>query len=477
MTARTTVQSLDGHRTQHPPDDIARLAAALRGDLLTPESPGYDQARTVWNAMIDCHPGLIARCAGEADVIQAINFARTHDLLLAVRGGGHNVAGTGVCDDGLQIDLSPMRSVHIDPEARVARVEPGCTLGDFDHDAQVFGLATPLGINSTTGIAGLTLGGGFGWLSRKYGMTIDNMLSAEVVLADGRVVQASADSHPDLFWAIRGGGGNFGVVTSFTFRLHPVGPMILSGLIVHPFDEAGKLLRFYRDFVARLPDETAVWVVLRKAPPLPFLPAEWHGKEVVVLAAFHAGDMVQGERILEPLRRFGQPLADVIGPHPYAGWQQAFDPLLAPGARNYWKTHDFDELTDEALNTLIDFAGRLPSAQSEIFIGQVGGQMARVAPEATAYPGRAANFIMNLHGRWEEPEADAKVIDWARTVFRATAPFATGEAYVNFLTADEADRVRAAYGPNYDRLVQVKREYDPGNLFRMNHNIQPAVPA
>jgi FAD/FMN-containing dehydrogenase len=472
-----TVQTLDGHRTQLPPDDIARLAAGLRGDLLTPDSPGYNQARTVWNAMIDCRPGLIARCAGEADVIQAVSFARTHDLLLAVRGGGHNIAGTGVCDDGLQIDLSPMRSVHIDPQARVARVEPGCTLGDFDHDAQVFGLATPLGINSTTGVAGLTLGGGFGWLSRKYGMTIDNLTSAEVVLADGRVVQASAESHPDLFWAIRGGGGNFGVVTSFTFRLHPVGPMILSGLIVHPFDEAGKLLQFYRDFVARLPDETAVWVVLRKAPPLPFLPAEWPGKEVVVLAAFHAGDMAQGERILEPLRHFGGPIADVIGPHPYTGWQQGFDPLLAPGARNYWKTHDFDELTDEALDTLIDFAGRLPSPQSEIFIGQVGGQMARVAPEATAYPGRAANFIMNLHGRWEKPEDDAKVIEWARTVFRATAPFATGEAYVNFLTADEADRVRAAYGPNYDRLVQVKSEYDPGNLFRMNHNIEPAVAA
>ena len=477
MTAPTTVLTLDGNRTQLSPDVVDRLAAGLRGELLTPDSPGYHQARAVWNAMIDCRPGLIARCAGEADVIQAVNFARAHELLVAVRGGGHNIAGTGVCDEGLQIDLSPMRSVHIDPEARVAQVEPGCTLADFDHDAQVFELATPLGVNSTTGVAGLTLGGGFGWLSRKHGMTIDNLKSAEVVIADGRVVQASEESHPDLFWALRGGGGNFGVVTSFTFRLHPVGPTVLSGLIVHPLGDAAKLLRFYRDFAARLPDETSVWVVLRKAPPLPFLPSEWHGKEVVVFAAFHAGDLAEGERILEPLRRFGEPIADVIGPHPYAGWQQAFDPLLEPGVRNYWKSHDFERLSDEVLDTLTDFAGRLPSAMTEIFLGQVGGQMARVPPEATAYPARDVSFIMNVHGRWETPAEDERVIDWARACFRATAPFATGQAYMNFLTADEGERIRAAYGPNYDRLVEVKSEYDPGNLFRMNQNIRPAVPA
>jgi FAD/FMN-containing dehydrogenase len=473
--AQSTILTLDGKRTRIPKGDIEAFAGTLRGELLTPASPGYDEARTVWNAMIDRRPGLIARCAGEADVVQAVNFARTHELLVAVRGGGHNVAGIGLCDGGLVIDLSMMRSVHIDPVTRTAQVEPGCTLGDFDHDAQVFGLATPVGINSTTGIAGLTLGGGFGWLSRKYGMTVDNLVGAEVVTAEGRVVRTSAEAEPDLFWAIRGGGGNFGVVTSFTFRLHPVGPTILSGLLVHPFEDAGKLLRFYRDFTASLPDETAVWVVLRKAPPLPFLPEQWHGKEVVVFAAFHTGDLAEGERILEPLRRFGQPIADVIGPHPYAGWQQAFDPLLTPGARNYWKTHDFRELSDAALDTFVEYAGRLPTPQTEIFIGQMGGRMNQVAPEDTAYPARDIKFIMNVHGRWEQTADDERVIGWARDFYRRTAPFATGEAYVNFLTADESDRIRAAYGPCYDRLVAVKNAYDPNNLFRMNHNIRPAV--
>lgn len=470
-----TLLGLDGTRTRLSGIDVEQLAGELRGELLTPDSPGYDQSRTVWNAMIDRRPGLIARCAGEADVVRTVDFARAHGLVVAVRGGGHNIAGAAMCDDGLVIDLSPMRSVHVDPEARLARVEPGCTLGEFDHDAQVFGLATPTGVNSTTGIAGLTLGGGFGWLSRKYGLTVDNLESAEVVTAAGRVVQTSERRDPDLFWAIRGGGGNFGVVTSFTFRLHPVGPTVLAGMVVHPFEDGEEVLRFYRDFASGLPDDTAVWVVLRKAPPLPFLPAEWHGKEVVVLAAFHAGDPGEGERILEPLRRFGRPIADVIGPHPYAAWQQAFDPLLTPGARNYWKSHNFERLDDALLSAALDFAGRLPSDQTEVFIGQVGGAIARVPIAETAYPARGAQYIMNVHGRWERPSEDGNVIEWARAFFREAAPFAAGGVYVNFLTADESGRVREAYGSNYDRLVQVKSEYDPENLFRMNQNIQPAV--
>lgn len=466
--------NLDGETVELSHDTIAQLDARLRGRLLTLDAPGYDEARTIWNGMIDRHPSLIARCAGAADVIHTVNFAREHGLLVAVCGAGHNIAGNAVCDRGLMIDLKPMKSVRVDPEARTARVDPGCTLADFDHEAQAFGLATPVGINSTTGIAGLTLGGGFGWLSRKYGMTVDNLLSADVVTANGRLVHASETENPDLFWAIRG-GGNFGVVTSFEFRLHPVGPEILSGLIVHPFEAAPEVLHFYRDFVADLPDETAVWVVLRKAPPLPFLPEEWHGREVVVLAAFHVGDMAEGERILEPLRRFGQPLADVIGPHQYVDWQRAFDPLLTPGARNYWKSHDFSELSDDLLGTLIDYAGRLPSPQAEIFIGQVGGQMGRVDPEATAYPHRNAAFIMNVHGRWERPPDDDACIAWARALFQDTAPFTTGGVYVNFLTHDEDDRVRAAYGPNYERLVEVKDVYDPSNLFRLNQNIRPTA--
>ena len=453
------------------------LEGRLHGRLVRPQDADYDAVRAVFNAMIDRRPAAVVQCLDPADVARGIAFAREHDLVLSVRGGGHNVAGHAVCDGGVMLDLSVMKGLRVEPDGQVAHAGAGLTLGELDRATQAYGLATPLGVVSVTGIAGLTLGGGLGSLNGRYGLTCDNLIAAEVVTADGQLLHVSQDEHPDLFWALRGGGGNFGVVTSFTFRLHPVGPTVLSGLIVHPLGDAAKLLRFYRDFAARLPDETSVWVVLRKAPPLPFLPSAWHGKEVVVFAAFHAGDLAEGERILEPLRRFGEPIADVIGPHPYAGWQQAFDPLLEPGVRNYWKSHDFERLSDEVLDTLTDFAGRLPSAMTEIFLGQVGGQMARVPPEATAYPARDVSFIMNVHGRWETPAEDERVIDWARACFRATAPFATGQAYMNFLTADEGERIRAAYGPNYDRLVEVKSEYDPGNLFRMNQNIRPAMPA
>ena len=451
------------------------LRASLRGEVLEPGSPGYDPARTIWNAMIDRHPGLIVRAAAAADVVRTVQFVRDHQLLFAVRAGGHNIAGNAVCDGGLMLDLSRMRSIRIDPQARTARVEAGCTLGDFDHDAQVFGLATPVGINSTTGIAGLTLGGGFGWLTRKHGLTIDNLLSADVVTADGRLVHASGKDNPDLFWAIRGGGGNFGVVTSFEFQLHPVGPQVLSGLIVHPFSEARSVLHHYREFAAHASNDVVPWVVVRKAPPLPFLPAAVHGTEVVVLAVFYAGDMAAGERALEPLRRFGKPIADVVGPHPYTGWQQAFDPLLTPGARNYWKSHNFTHIDDGLIDTVIDYAKRLPSPHTEIFIGQLGGAAARVAPDATAYVQRDAEFVMNVHGRWERPEEDAAGIRWARALTADTAKFATGGVYINFITADESDRVHAAYGGNYERLVAIKNKYDPTNLFRMNHNIQPAA--
>jgi FAD/FMN-containing dehydrogenase len=471
-----SIRTADGHTTIDA-DRVERLAASLRGNLLRQDSPGYDDARSIWNAMVDRRPALIARCRTASDVVRAVGFARDHHALVSVRGGGHNIAGNAVCDGGIMIDLSRMRAVRVDADGRTATVEPGCTLADFDAAAQASGLATPLGINSTTGVAGLTLGGGFGWLSRKHGMTIDNLVSADVVTASGQLVRANEMRNPDLFWAIRGGGGNFGVVTSFEFRLHPVGPEILSGLVVHPFEDAAEVLRFYRDFVAGLPDETAVWAVLRKAPPLPFLPEAWHGREVVVLAAFHAGRIEDGERILKPLRDFGRPIADVIGPHPYAGWQQAFDPLLTPGARNYWKSHDFIRLSDRALDTVIDFAGRLPTPECEIFLGQVGGQMARIAPTATAYPHRATQFVMNVHTRWTHPADDDACISWAREFFRASAPFATGSVYVNFLTADESDRIRAAYGPNYDRLAAVKAEFDPENLFRMNQNIPPGPAA
>jgi FAD/FMN-containing dehydrogenase len=454
---------------------VEQLREKLRGEVICPGDPGFDSARTIWNAMIDRRPAVIARCAGVADVRHSIQFARAQDLPLAVRGGGHNIAGNAVCDDGLMIDLSPMRSVTIDPESRHALVEPGATLRDFDHEAQEFGLATPLGINSTTGVAGLTLGGGFGWLTRKYGLTVDNLVAADVVTADGRLLRASADQRSDLFWAIRGGGGNFGVVTLFEFALHRVGPTVLAGLIVFPLDQGRAVLEKYRAFAAQAPDDLSVWAVLRKAPPLPFLPADVHGRNILALAICYVGDVEEGKRLVEPIRRFATAYGEHVGPMPYAAWQQAFDPLLTPRARNYWKSHNFTELRDELLDLVIDFASRVPSPHSEVFIGQLGGQAARVPKDATAYPHRDAGYVMNVHGRWETPGEDEAGIAWARGFFQATAPYATGGVYVNFMTQDEEDRVAAAYGGHYDRLVQVKDKYDPQNVFRLNQNIKPSV--
>jgi FAD/FMN-containing dehydrogenase len=460
--------------TNLQPRKIEKLKGGFKGEILLPNDGAYESARKIWNATIDKHPTVIARCATTSDVVHAVNFARDNGLLLAVRGGGHNIAGNAMCDDGIVIDLSQMKTARVDPGARRVTIEGGATLADLDAATQAHGLATPVGINSTTGVAGLTLGGGFGWLSRKHGMTVDNLESAEVVTATGEVVRASATERPDLFWALRGGGGNFGVVTRFEFRLHPVGPDVLSGLIVYPISEAKSVLQQYRDFVSKAPEELAVWAVLRQAPPLPFLPERVHGKEMIALALIYAGDPKQGEPLIEPLRKFGTPLGEHVGVQPYVAWQQAFDPLLTPGARNYWKSHNFSTLKDGLFDAVIEYIGKLPSPQCEIFFGAIGGATTRPAPDSAAYAHRDAQFVMNVHGRWENPADDKRCIGWARDFFNASAPFASGGVYVNFLTADEGDRVRSAYGPNYDRLAQVKRKYDPVNLFRVNQNIQPA---
>jgi FAD/FMN-containing dehydrogenase len=470
-----TMATTNGGSATIAGDAIDLLATGLRGELLTPDSIGYDDARTIWNAMIDKRPGMIVECAGPADVMRAISFAREHSLLVSVRAAGHNIAGNAVSDGGIMISLANMKSVRVDPSAKRAWVEPGVTLGDLDGETQAHGLAVPVGINSTTGIAGLTLGGGFGWLSRKYGLTIDSLISADVVTASGKMVRASKTENADLFWGIRGGGGNFGIVTAFEFALHPVGPEVLSGLIVHPFRDAKEILTYYREFTAQAPDELSVWVVMRKAPPLPFLPENVHGTDVLVLAAMYTGDMAEGEKALAPLRKFGNPIADVISPHQFTGFQSAFDPLLTPGVRNYWKSHDFLKLSDDLLDTLVGYVEKLPDAQCEVFIAQMGGATNRVPADATAYRHRDVEFIMNVHGRWDDPKADGKCIGWCRELFDAATPHATGGVYVNFMTEEEAQRVEAAYGDSYKKLVELKNKYDPTNMFRLNQNIRPTA--
>jgi len=449
------------------------IKGLIKGNLVVPDDHGYEEARQIWNAMIDRRPAAIVQCAQADDIPPVIRFARTNGLELSIRGAGHNIGGNALCDNGITIDFSRMKNVRVDAGKKRAYVEPGATLADLDKATQAQGLATPVGINSTTGIAGLTLGGGFGWLTRKYGMTVDNLVSVDIITADGKKLRASENENSDLFWALRGGGGNFGVVTQFEFQLFPVGPEVVAGLIVFPFRQAKQILTKYREFVNSAPEVLNVWVVLRKAPPLPFLPQNVHGKEVVVLPIFYCGPAAEAEKLLAPVRAFGDAHGEHIGTQPYVEWQKAFDPLLTPGARNYWKSHNFTELAGGALNSIIDFASKLPSPQCEIFIGLIAGAPNRVAPEAMAYAHRDAKFVLNVHGRWDEAKDDQRCIAWAREFFRASAPYASAGAYVNFMTAEENDRVAAAYGANYDRLVEIKRRYDPENVFHLNQNIKP----
>jgi FAD/FMN-containing dehydrogenase len=445
----------------------------FRGDLLQRDDGDYDEVRAVWNAMIDREPGLIARPTGAADVVTAVDFARENDVLVAVKGGGHNIAGNAVCDDGLTIDLSGIDDVRVDPTERTVRVGAGATLGDLDHETQAFGLATPGGVVSTTGVAGLTLGGGLGWLSREYGLAIDNLRSADVVTADGEVVTASEDEHEDLFWAIRGGGGNFGIVTSFEFDLHEVGPEVLFGPTVYSYEDASDVLRRYREFAHDAPRECCVWVDSVAAPPLPFLPEDVHGTLVLLVVQFYAGDLEEGEEVLEPLREYGDPIADAVAPTHYTEAQSRLDDLYGEGARNYWKAHNFTELSDGAIDTIVEYSERAPTPQSEVLIHQVGGAVNDVPSEATAYPHRDTEFIVTVGARWEDPSKDDDCMEWVRGGFDALADEATGGTYVNF-EGEREGRERNVYGENYDRLVELKNEYDPTNLFRMNQNVEPA---
>lgn len=445
----------------------------FRGQVLARGDDGYDAARSIWNMMIDRRPGLILRCAGTADVISAVRFAAEHDLLVSVRGGGHNIAGSALCDGGVVIDLSPMRAVRVWPGERRAAVQGGALLGDLDHETQVFGLAVPTGINSTTGVAGLALGAGFGWLSRAFGHAADNMLAADIVTADGALRHVSEAVEPDLFWAIRGGGGNFGVVTNFEFRCHPVGPSFLSGPVVHRLEDARAVLREYRELARELPDKATCWTVLRLAPPLPFLDSKYHGRPVLILVMTYVGETAKGEAALARLRAIGRPLADGVSPHPYARWQAAFDDLLGPGARNYWKSHDLIDLSDAAIDLMVGAAETLPDEESEIFTAQLGGAAGRISSDAIAFPHRNHKYTVNMHGRWRDPAKDASCKAWVRTLFEAMAPHATGSVYSNFVPELES-RTVGPYGANQPRLEAVKKQFDPENRFRTNVNIAPA---
>jgi FAD/FMN-containing dehydrogenase len=462
---------MDDMQTQSN-ETIETLKSKVKGQIVLPDDPNYNEVREIWNAMIDRKPAVIVQCAEADDVLHALSYARENGLEISIRGGGHNIAGSALCDNGVLIDFSHMKAVRVDAQKRRAYVEPGATLGDFDKAVQAHGLATPVGINSITGIAGLTLGGGLGWLNRKYGMTVDNLVSAEMITANGRKIRVSEDENADLFWAIRGGGGNFGVVTQFEYALHPVGPEILAGLLVFPIDQAKQVLQKHREFVKTAPEELNIWVVVRKAPPLPFLPENVHGKEVVVLAIFYAGDIADGEKLIDPIRSFGDPYGEHIGAQPYIQWQQAFDPLLTSGARNYWKSHNLTELSDGLLDSIIEFARKLPSPHCEIFLPLMSGAVNRVPSNAMAYGHRDVQFVLNVHGRWDEAAQDETCIAWAREFFNASAPFASTGAYVNFMSGDEDGRVAAAYGANYDRLKQIKQKYDPENIFHNNQNIK-----
>ncbi|MGD8710169.1 MAG: FAD-binding oxidoreductase [Ectothiorhodospiraceae bacterium] len=451
---------------------LSQFRDRLGAGLIEPDDAAYDEARLVWNALIDRRPALIARCRSAEEVALCIRFARQHGCRLAVRGGGHNIAGKAVCEGGLVIDLSLMKAVEVDSATCRARVGGGATWADLDAAAQAHGLATPGGVVSTTGVGGLTLGGGLGRLSRAFGLSADNLTAAEVVTAEGVLLNASATEHADLFWAVRGGGGNFGVVTRFEFALHRVGPEVLFGVLVYPLEQAPEVLRHYRDFALAAPRESAIWLDCVTAPPLPFLPEQVHGTPVVMVAPFYAGDLDEGESMLRPLREFGEPLADVVERQPYAATQSALDALFEAGARNYWRSCNYAEMADGVLDVVVDFAARFPSPQSDILIAHVGGAIADISPHATAYPHRNAQFIVSPGARWMDPADDDRCLSWVRECGDALAKFPTAGTYVNFVT-EEQGRERAAYGSNYDRLAAVKAKYDPENVFSMNQNVRP----
>jgi FAD/FMN-containing dehydrogenase len=455
---------------------VQELRDALRGELLQPGDEQYDEAKRLWNGAHDgSEPAMVARCTGAADVIAALGFARANDLEVAVRGGGHSIAGLSTSDGGMVIDLSPMRNVRVDADARVAYVGPGAVWGDVDHEAQQFGLATTGGLVSTTGVAGFTLGGGIGWLMRQYGLACDNLVGADVVTADGRLVHASEEENADLFWGLRGGGGNFGIVTSFELAVHPVGPEVYAGPLFLPGDAAGDLLRFYRDWAPTAPDAITTAVSLATAPPLPVIPEEWHGKKVAILIAVCAGPVGDGEALVRELRTVAEPVADLIHPMPYQFIQGLLDPLWPKGINAYFKAANLARLSDETIDSLVRLHQDTPGPQCEIHVHQMGGAVARVGQAETAFPERSMPFVLNAVTGTPEAALLGAHTEWARAVVASTQADHTGRAYVNFLS-DADGAAESAYGEEtYARLVALKERYDPTNVFHRNQNIVPSV--
>lgn len=476
--ANISIVTMAGEQIHLGDERIEAFRASLRGPLIGQGADGYDKARLLWNGMMDKKPALIACCQGTADVIAAVNFARDNNLLLAVRGGGHNVTGNAACDGGLMIDLSLMRGVRVDPETQTVRAQGGATLGDLDSETQVHGLAVPAGVVSTTGIAGLTLGGGTGWQTRKRGLTIDNLLSVDIVTADGQLRVASKDENPDLFWAVRGGGGNFGVVTSFEYRAYPVGPEVWLCCPFHPFDECSEVMRAFRDFIKTAPEEFGAALLFWSVPANPYFPEEHHGKLTVIPLLVYIGDLAKGEELTEPLRKMAQPYVDLSGRYPWTGLQAMFDPFVpTAGLRYYWKNAYLRSDDDEVLDFLAEIAATLPSTHTYLVLQPLGGALNKVGSADTAFGTRDVNYMFEFDSMWPDKSDDEKNIAWTREKWEALQKYSTGGLYINFPGFGEEGEslVRAAVGDdNYHRLTQIKAKFDPGNLFRLNQNIRPA---
>lgn len=456
---------------------VQELREAIRGWVVTPGDAAYDEARAVWNGDIDRHPALIVRCAGTADVTEAIRFARSEDLDIAIRGGGHNVAGFATVDGGLVVDLSPMKGIRVDPRLKRARAQGGVLWGELDHETQAFGLATTGGLVTSTGIAGFTLGGGIGWLMRRHGLAVDNLIGADVVTADGQFVRADEEENSELLWGLRGGGGNFGVVTEFEYELYEVGPIIYGGVIMYGADKAEDLLSFYSDWVENLPDDLTTMVVFLTAPPAPFVPAELVGSPMLAIACCHIGDHGQAEASLKPLRDFTSADVDIVGPMPYLALQSLFDNSAPYGSHNYWKTAYLDTLSAEVIETIVERCRGLDSLNphSTFHLHHLGGAVRRVDDSATAFPHRTKPFVFNVIGQWDEGEPRGDHVSWVRDTWDDLQLVGAGDPYLNFLANETDDAVRSAYGADtYERLVTLKDRYDPNNVFHMNQNIRPS---